>query len=64
MCDPKGLYAKAARGELKNFTGVDAPYEEPESPEMRLLTSEQSAEVLAELVLKHLYDANTLRRES
>ena len=40
--DPSGPYAKAARGELKNFTGVDAPYEAPENPEMHLITGEQT----------------------
>ncbi|MFM7253668.1 MAG: adenylyl-sulfate kinase, partial [Ilumatobacteraceae bacterium] len=34
--DPKGLYAKARRGELANFTGIDSPYEPPESPELRI----------------------------
>ncbi|MCC5794678.1 MAG: sulfate adenylyltransferase subunit CysN [Chromatiales bacterium] len=34
--DPKGLYRKARRGELKNFTGIDSPYEAPESPELRI----------------------------
>ena len=33
--DPKGLYKKARRGELKNFTGIDSPYEVPEHPELR-----------------------------
>jgi bifunctional enzyme CysN/CysC len=37
--DPKGLYAKARRGTLKNFTGVDSPYEPPEAPELRLDTA-------------------------
>jgi bifunctional enzyme CysN/CysC len=59
--DPKGLYAKAARGELKNFTGVDAPYEAPENPEMHLMTGEQGAEALAESVLKYLRSADILR---
>jgi bifunctional enzyme CysN/CysC len=36
--DPKGLYVKARRGVLKNFTGIDSPYELPESPELRLDT--------------------------
>ena len=36
--DPKGLYAKAKRGELKNFTGIDSPYETPENPEIHLKT--------------------------
>ncbi len=38
--DPKGLYAKARRGELKNFTGIDSPYEPPEAPDIHLRTSE------------------------
>ncbi len=41
--DPKGLYKKARRGELVNFTGIDSPYEPPERPEMHLLTTELSA---------------------
>ncbi|MGH6760507.1 MAG: sulfate adenylyltransferase subunit CysN [Phyllobacterium sp.] len=45
--DPKGLYAKALRGEIKNFTGVDSPYETPENPELHLKTSGRSTEALA-----------------
>ena len=37
--DPKGLYAKALKGEIKNFTGVDSPYEAPENPDIHLKTS-------------------------
>src|SRR5262249_22156307 len=37
--DPKGLYQKARRGVLKNFTGIDSPYEEPDSPELRIDTT-------------------------
>ena len=37
--DPKGLYAKALRGEIRNFTGIDDPYEEPESPELTVETN-------------------------
>jgi bifunctional enzyme CysN/CysC len=37
--DPKGLYARARRGEIANFTGIDSPYEPPESPELRVDTS-------------------------
>jgi bifunctional enzyme CysN/CysC len=37
--DPKGLYGKARRGELTNFTGIDSPYEEPENPEVRIDTT-------------------------
>jgi len=45
--DPKGLYAKARRGELKNFTGIDSPYEAPEDPDVHLQTSTADAAVLA-----------------
>jgi bifunctional enzyme CysN/CysC len=41
--DPKGLYAKARRGELKNFTGIDSAYERPENPELVLNTHQRSA---------------------
>ena len=52
--DAKGLYAKARAGEIKNFTGIDSPYEAPESPDDRLVTAEQSADVLAEQLVRHL----------
>ncbi|ANW02741.1 sulfate adenylyltransferase subunit CysN [Bradyrhizobium icense] len=49
--DPKGLYSKAKSGKLKNFTGIDAPYEMPISPEIHLRTMGQTPEQLAEAVL-------------
>ncbi|NUS59858.1 MAG: sulfate adenylyltransferase subunit CysN [Lysobacter sp.] len=52
--DVKGLYAKARRGELPHFTGIDSPYEAPESPEMRLEASVESPEALAERVVRRL----------
>ena len=54
--DPKGLYAKARRGELPNFTGIDSPYERPSTAELVLDTTAASPEELAEQVLKHLSD--------
>jgi len=45
--DPKGLYAKAQRGEIRNFTGFDSPYEPPPAPELRLVTTGRSPEELA-----------------
>jgi bifunctional enzyme CysN/CysC len=55
--DAKGLYAKARAGELKNFTGIDSPYEAPEAPEIRIdtteLTADQAAERIVEELLKH-----------
>ena len=50
--DVKGLYAKARRGELKNFTGIDSPYEPPESPELVIDTSIQTPEQCAMSVLE------------
>jgi bifunctional enzyme CysN/CysC len=58
--DPKGLYAKARRGELKNFTGIDSPYEVPEHPEIHLRTALQSPEDAAEQVIATLRDAGML----
>ncbi len=52
--DVKGLYRKARRGELSNFTGIDSPYEAPESPELVIDTTRQSADEAAEMVLELL----------
>jgi len=52
--DAKGLYGKARRGELKNFTGIDSPYEAPEHAEIRIDTTALSAEQAADLVVAHL----------
>ncbi len=49
--DPKGLYKKARRGELKNFTGIDSPYEPPEQPDIRIDTSTTSAEQAADRII-------------
>jgi bifunctional enzyme CysN/CysC len=49
--DPKGLYRKARRGDLKNFTGIDSPYEAPQTPEIRLDTASMSPDQAAELVV-------------
>ena len=52
--DAKGLYAKARAGELKNFTGIDSPYEAPERPELRIDTTRMSADEAAELIVDEL----------
>src|SRR5215472_16461764 len=52
--DVKGLYRKARRGELKNFTGIDSPYETPENPEIRIDTTALSADEAAARVIAHL----------
>lgn len=58
--DPKGLYEKARRGEIKNFTGIDSDYELPQYAEIIINTSEANIEECAELVIKHLRDNNII----
>jgi bifunctional enzyme CysN/CysC len=53
-CDPKGLYKRALAGEIKNFTGVDQPYEAPEAPEVTLDTALATPEALADRVIAEL----------
>jgi bifunctional enzyme CysN/CysC len=52
--DVKGLYRKARAGELKNFTGIDSPYEPPERPELRVDTSRETPEAAAERIVEHI----------
>jgi bifunctional enzyme CysN/CysC len=52
--DVKGLYAKALRGELKNFTGLDSPYEPPQTPEVHLLAAQHAIDQCVEQVLRAL----------
>jgi bifunctional enzyme CysN/CysC len=52
--DPKGLYKRAQAGEIKNFTGIDSPYERPENPELVLKMEMGSAEDMAERIVAYL----------
>jgi bifunctional enzyme CysN/CysC len=52
--DVKGLYKKARSGELKNFTGIDSPYEEPERPEIRIDTTAMAPDEAADLIIDKL----------
>jgi bifunctional enzyme CysN/CysC len=52
--DVKGLYKKARAGQLKNFTGIDSPYEEPENPEIRIDTTAMTVEQAADLIIDRL----------
>ena len=54
--DPKGLYAKALSGEIPNFTGISAPYEEPENPELVVETDLRSAEEIVDTIIERLRD--------
>lgn len=58
--DPKGLYQKARAGELRGFTGIDAPYEAPEKPEIVLDAATKTAEQLADEVIDYLKGARRI----
>jgi len=52
--DPKGLYKKARAGKIKGFTGIDAPYEAPENPELVIDTNKYNIEASAQIVVDYL----------
>jgi len=59
--DPKGLYEKAGRGEIKQFTGIDSPYETPEAAEVRLEGGTQSVAESVNKLLEYLHNSNVLK---
>jgi len=58
--DPKGLYKKARAGEIKGFTGIDDPYEEPVAPELVLLAADKTPDILADEVITYLQEKGIL----
>ncbi|HET7578180.1 MAG TPA: adenylyl-sulfate kinase [Bacillales bacterium] len=62
--DPKGLYQKARSGEIANFTGISAPYEAPEDPELTVETDQQSLEESAEQVIRFLEDQGYVKKST
>ena len=60
--DPKGLYKKARSGEIKGFTGIDAPYEEPINPELVVETDKYNIEECAQIVVKYLIDQRIIKK--
>jgi adenylylsulfate kinase len=61
--DPKGLYKKARAGEIKNFTGIDDPYEAPTEPEIHLRTDQMTLEEEVAIVIDYLVDNGIIKRE-
>ncbi len=61
--DPKGLYKKARAGQIKNFTGIDDPYEAPERPEIHLKTDEMTIGQEVAIVIDYLIDNGIIQRE-
>jgi adenylylsulfate kinase len=62
--DPKGLYKKARAGEIKNFTGIDDPFEAPENPEVLIDTSKQTVAECAKAILDYLVAEGFLMEKS
>jgi adenylylsulfate kinase len=60
--DPKGLYKKARAGEIKGFTGIDDPYQEPVAPELVLSAAEKTPDILADEVIAFLKDKGIISR--
>jgi bifunctional enzyme CysN/CysC len=58
--DPKGLYKKARKGEIKHFTGIDSPYEAPENPDIRIDTTSLSPEQAADMIIAQLEERGLL----
>jgi adenylylsulfate kinase len=61
--DTKGLYAKARRGEIKDFTGIDSPFEQPEHPEIEIRTDQLSIQEAKKEILAHIYSKIALTNE-
>jgi len=61
--DPRGLYRKARAGEIKGFTGIDSPYEEPESPDLVLRTDREKVDVSVAQLLEHVLGLVSLKEE-
>ncbi|GER67221.1 adenylyl-sulfate kinase [Weizmannia acidilactici] len=61
--DPKGLYKKARSGEIKNFTGIDAPYEAPECPELVVDTNQQPLEDSVKQVIQYLEENDYIEKQ-
>ena len=60
--DPKGLYAKARRGEIKDFTGISAPYEEPENAEVLIRSGETGVEEAVVQIVTYLEEQGLLAK--
>ena len=58
--DVKGLYKKARKGELKNFTGIDSPYEKPEKPEIILNTHQQNLQQCVQQIIEYIFPKTEL----
>jgi adenylylsulfate kinase len=60
--DPKGLYKKARAGQIPEFTGISAPYEAPENPELHIAAGDRSIQECADIVVKYLEENDLISR--
>ena len=61
--DPKGLYKKARAGEIKNFTGIDDPYEAPVNPEIHLHTDKMTVEEEVAIIINYLAENEVIKSQ-
>ena len=61
--DPKGLYKKARAGEIKGFTGIDAPYEKPNNPELIVQTDQYNIEECSQIIVDYLVQQGIINRD-
>lgn len=62
--DPKGMYAKARKGEIKNFTGISSPYESPENAEIHIVNNSITPHEAAEQVISYLFNNNYIQKKN
>tara|TARA_Y100001980_G_C14494980_1_gene271552 strand:- start:130 stop:726 length:597 start_codon:yes stop_codon:yes gene_type:complete len=60
--DPKGMYLKARKGEIKNFTGISSPYEKPENPEIHIINNDISLDKAANQIINYLIKKNYIKK--
>ena len=60
--DPKGMYAKARKGEIKNFTGISSPYEEPPNPEIHVINNSITLDEASDQIITYLIDKKLINK--
>ena len=61
--DPKGMYAKARSGEIKNFTGISSPYENPDKPEIHVINNNISLDEASNQIINYLFKENYIKKQ-
>ena len=61
--DPKGMYAKARSGKIKNFTGISSPYENPDKPEIHVINNNISLDEASNQIINYLFKENYIKKQ-